>query len=103
GGAGGDVGHRARRQPGHQRPPGVPRPRGPSRRDRGCAMTTLRNLVGIPVARVALTILGLVVLLAVLGGHLAPYDPLRQFPDVLAGPGGRHLLGTDYVGRDVLS
>jgi peptide/nickel transport system permease protein len=66
-------------------------------------MTTLRNLVGIPVARVALAILGLVVLLAVLGGQLAPYDPLRQFPDVLAGPGGRHLLGTDYVGRDVLS
>jgi len=66
-------------------------------------MTTLRNLLRIPSARVALVILLGVAVLAVLGARIAPYDPLRQFPDVLAGPSGAHLLGTDYVGRDVLS
>ena len=67
------------------------------------ASSTLRNLLRIPVARVALAILAVVLLLAVLGGHLAPYDPLKQYPDILSGPTGHHLLGTDYVGRDVLS
>jgi peptide/nickel transport system permease protein len=66
-------------------------------------MSTLRNLLRIPVARVALAILAVVALLAVLGGQLAPYDPLKQYPDILSGPSAQHLLGTDYVGRDVLS
>ena len=66
-------------------------------------MTTARNLIRIPVARVALVILALVALVAVLGGTIAPYDPLKQYPQILAGPSGDHWLGTDYVGRDVLS
>jgi peptide/nickel transport system permease protein len=66
-------------------------------------MTTLRNLTRIPSARVALVILAVVAFLAVFGEQLAPHDPLEQFPDVLAGNSGTHLLGTDYVGRDVLS
>ncbi|NDG49824.1 MAG: ABC transporter permease, partial [Rhodospirillales bacterium] len=42
--------------------------------------------------------------LALLGPWLAPFDPLDQ--DLLAlnrAPGGVHLLGTDHLGRDVLS
>jgi peptide/nickel transport system permease protein len=66
-------------------------------------MTTVRNLLRIPSARVALVILAAVVFLALFGERLAPHDPLQQFPDVLADPGGHYLLGTDYVGRDVLS
>lgn len=66
-------------------------------------MTTVRNLLRIPSARVALAILAAVAFLAVFGGALAPHDPLHQFSDVLAGPSSQHLLGTDYVGRDVLS
>ncbi|MEP9364156.1 ABC transporter permease [Nocardioides sp. CN2-186] len=66
-------------------------------------MTTVRNLLRIPSARVALVILGAVVFLAIFGERLAPHDPLHQFPDVLANPSGHYLLGTDYVGRDVLS
>ncbi|WP_416969478.1 ABC transporter permease [Streptomyces sp. 4F14] len=45
-----------------------------------------------------------VAVLVVAGGALAPYDPARQ--DLLlgaAGPGGGHWLGTDALGRDVLS
>jgi peptide/nickel transport system permease protein len=66
-------------------------------------MTTLRALLRIPIARVALVILAAVVLLVVFGRTLAPHDPLQQFPDVLSGPNSHYLLGTDYVGRDVLS
>jgi peptide/nickel transport system permease protein len=66
-------------------------------------MNTVRNLLRIPVARVALALLFLVVLVAVFGGHLAPHDPLEQDPAILQGPSVQHWLGTDYVGRDVLS
>jgi len=43
-------------------------------------------------------------LLAVLAGFIAPWDPNK--PDVkriLEPPSGRHLFGTDQLGRDVLS
>jgi peptide/nickel transport system permease protein len=66
-------------------------------------MTTLRRLLSIPSARVCLVILAVVVFLAVFGSALAPYDALRQSPQILQGPSAAHLLGTDYVGRDVLS
>lgn len=66
-------------------------------------MTTLRRLLSIRSAQVCLMILAVVVFLAVFGEALAPYDALRQSPQILQGPSAGHLLGTDYVGRDVLS
>src|SRR5438105_4480989 len=45
-----------------------------------------------------------VVLTAIVGPWVAPYDPIAQ--DVrqrLAGPSASHLLGTDSFGRDILS
>ena len=66
-------------------------------------MNTLRNLLRIPVARVALAILFVVAVVAVFGATLAPHDPLEQDPAILQGPSAQHWLGTDYVGRDVLS
>jgi peptide/nickel transport system permease protein len=66
-------------------------------------MNTVRNLLRLPVARVALAILFMVALVAVFGGHLAPHEPLEQDPAILQGPSAQHWLGTDYVGRDVLS
>jgi peptide/nickel transport system permease protein len=66
-------------------------------------MTILRNLLRIPSARWALVVLAGIAFLAAFGGALAPHDPLQQYPDVLKAPGGDYLLGTDYVGRDVLS
>lgn len=43
------------------------------------------------------------VLDAVLWGLVVPYDPQAVGAQPLAGPSGEHLLGTDNLGRDVLS
>ena len=44
------------------------------------------------------------VVLAVLGERIAPYDPTAQdLFAMLEGPTAAHLLGTDNVGRDILS
>ncbi|TQC43816.1 ABC transporter permease [Rhodococcus sp. WS4] len=55
-------------------------------------------------ARAALVVLGLIVVLAVFGPALAPFDPLEQDTSaILQGPSGTHWIGTDNVGRDVFS
>lgn len=67
-------------------------------------MSTLRRVGRVPAARAALLVLALVALCAVAGSALAPHDPLAQHPAAfLRGPDTGHLLGTDYLGRDVLS
>lgn len=44
------------------------------------------------------------VALAVFGPMLAPYDPIAiDIPNRLSGPSAEHLLGTDALGRDILS
>jgi peptide/nickel transport system permease protein len=48
-------------------------------------------------------VLAVVVLLGILGPAVAPRDPLAGGATLLAGPSSRHLLGTDYLGRDVFS
>jgi peptide/nickel transport system permease protein len=49
-------------------------------------------------------ILVLSLLLALAAPLIAPYDPVKQnLGNALAKPGRAHLLGTDNVGRDVLS
>ncbi len=46
----------------------------------------------------------LLVLLAVVGPMLAPHDPITiDIPNRLSGPGAANLLGTDAMGRDILS
>lgn len=58
----------------------------------------------LPSARVAFGVLIVVAVLAVSGTFLAPDDPLAQdTAAMLHGPSVHHLLGTDYLGRDVLS
>lgn len=54
--------------------------------------------------RIAFLILLAALVAGLFGPTLAPYDPLAQdTADALAGPSAAHLLGTDYLGRDVLS
>lgn len=54
--------------------------------------------------RVVITTVCVVVLLALFGPLLAPYDPYRSdIINALLPPSGEHWLGTDQQGRDVLS
>jgi ABC-type dipeptide/oligopeptide/nickel transport system permease subunit/predicted ABC-type transport system involved in lysophospholipase L1 biosynthesis ATPase subunit len=53
--------------------------------------------------RLALLLLALPILVAVLGPWLAPHDPVLTSSHVLAPPSSQYLLGTDALGRDVLS
>ncbi|MFK4791023.1 ABC transporter permease [Microbacterium sp. ZW T5_56] len=52
---------------------------------------------------ISASVLGLIVLASILASIVAPYDPSAQSPDRLVGPSGAHLLGTDELGRDLLS
>ena len=57
-----------------------------------------------PIVTAALVWLALIAVLVVAGPLLAPHSPAEQ--DLLAGvggPSGTHLLGTDDLGRDILS
>jgi peptide/nickel transport system permease protein len=64
----------------------------------------LRALTGRPVTVVGAGLIGLVALVAALAPALAPQDPLAlDVEGRLAKPDARHWLGTDDVGRDVLS
>jgi peptide/nickel transport system permease protein len=52
----------------------------------------------------ALAIVFIVIVCAILGAQIAPYDPSAQdLLGGLAGPSSKHLLGTDELGRDILS
>ncbi|WP_433675255.1 ABC transporter permease [Microbacterium gorillae] len=61
-----------------------------------------RRRLSVPTI-LAIIVLGLIVLASVLAPIVAPYDPSAQSPDRLVGPSGAHLLGTDELGRDLLS
>lgn len=60
----------------------------------------LRN----PMSLVASVIILVLVVVALLGTTLTPYDATRvDVPNALQGPSGQHWFGTDELGRDVFS
>jgi peptide/nickel transport system permease protein len=64
----------------------------------------LRRLRRRPMAVGGMVVAGLFVLAALFAPLLAPYDPAdTNFDAVLQGPSAAHLMGTDDLGRDVLS
>ncbi|MEV5642895.1 ABC transporter permease [Streptomyces flaveolus] len=63
----------------------------------------VRRVLVLPSGRIAVAVLTVVALLAALGPVLAPQDPLATSGNTLAATSGAHWLGTDYLGRDVLS
>jgi ABC-type dipeptide/oligopeptide/nickel transport system permease subunit len=64
----------------------------------------LRRAAGARLAPLGAAVVLVAVAVAVLAPRLAPYDPLKQeIGNSLARPGRAHPLGTDNVGRDVLS
>jgi len=64
----------------------------------------LRNLVRNKGAMIGAAIMTLLALSAILAPALAPYDPLHiSIDERLQPPGAKNLLGTDQLGRDILS
>lgn len=53
---------------------------------------------------VTFVLASIIVLIALFAPHLAPYDPLSgTMTDSLKAPGDGYILGTDVLGRDILS
>ncbi len=56
------------------------------------------------LAMVGLVLIGCLLVLAVIGPFVSPYNPLLPDPvNRLKGSSGSHLFGTDSLGRDILS
>jgi peptide/nickel transport system permease protein len=71
---------------------------------RRAGRSTLSELREDPRALVSGGVLVMLALVAVFAPLLSPYDPEFLDPSLsLAGPSGAHWLGTDQLGRDVLS
>ncbi|MBW5445408.1 ABC transporter permease subunit [Cohnella sp. CFH 77786] len=84
-------------------PAGIPVPADPP--PPGPWKTAAKKFMHNPFAVAGLVIVLIFVLIALLAHKLAPYDPTRidmMFPNLPAGSEG-HLLGTDELGRDILS
>jgi peptide/nickel transport system permease protein len=61
-------------------------------------------LFGRPVVAISGILILIVLVVAIFGPWLAPYDPYEQnLSQSLAQPSTIHLLGTDVLGRDILS
>jgi peptide/nickel transport system permease protein len=66
--------------------------------------SVLRRLLRRPSAVIATAVVAAFVIIAVGAPHVAPYDPVKQdFRAIRKAPSDAYRLGTDEVGRDVLS
>ena len=64
----------------------------------------LRRAASARLAPFGATVMLAALLVAALAPLVVPYDPLKQdLGNALVRPGWAHLLGTDNIGRDVLS
>ena len=64
----------------------------------------LKRLLHNKAALISIVVIALLTLVAIFGPLLAPHDPNKvSLPLRLMGPSGAHWLGTDELGRDVLS
>lgn len=64
---------------------------------------TLRRLRRSKTAMVGLTIVVLLLLVATFADVLAPYSPTQTTPESISPPTWEHPMGTDLLGRDLLS
>lgn len=56
-----------------------------------------------PQGKIGIPILAALLLLILIGPLVAPHDPNLTTPNTSAAPSRAHLLGTDLLGRDILS
>lgn len=65
---------------------------------------TLRKLLRKPLAVIGFVIVVALVFAAIFADTIAPFDPLKpDFGAILQAPSSKYWLGTDEIGRDVLS
>ena len=63
-----------------------------------------RRLLSNRSFTIGAALVGLVLLLALLAGYIAPFDPLKgNFRARMMDPNPQHWMGTDQFGRDILS
>jgi ABC-type dipeptide/oligopeptide/nickel transport system permease subunit len=63
-----------------------------------------RSLVANRAALVSLVLIALLVLVAVFGPYLVPYNPVEtNMPNALQPPSAEHWFGTDQLGMDIFS
>ncbi len=68
------------------------------------ASSLVRFLRASPLGTAAAVLVAVAVVVAVFAAQVAPYDPLRNdYTAARQSPSAQHLLGTDNLGRDVLS
>ncbi len=66
--------------------------------------TFVRRLFANRSFTIGLVLVGIVVVLALLAGLIAPFDPLKgNFRARMVAPNAEHWMGTDHFGRDILS
>jgi peptide/nickel transport system permease protein len=63
----------------------------------------LRRSLRLWRTRIGVALVGLLVLLAIIGPYVAPYGPSTPVGAPNSNPSGTAVLGTDYLGQDVLS
>jgi peptide/nickel transport system permease protein len=64
----------------------------------------VRWLIARPLGALSIVLIAGLIMLALLAPAMTPYDPFAQDASAQAkAPSARHLLGTDYLGRDILS
>lgn len=63
----------------------------------------LKSVWRLTSGRIAIVLLSGITFLAVFGSLLEPFPPNKTVAAQLQGPSGSHWLGTDYLGRDVVS
>jgi peptide/nickel transport system permease protein len=63
----------------------------------------LRRSLRLWRTRIGVALVGVIVLVAIVGPYLAPYGPSTPVGVPNSGPNGKAVLGTDYLGQDVLS
>jgi peptide/nickel transport system permease protein len=65
---------------------------------------SLRTLLHNPGGLAGIIVMTVLILSAVLADYVMPHDPFKPNPAMaLAPPGARHWMGTDNLGRDMLS
>ena len=67
------------------------------------ASSLLRRSLRLWRTRIGVLLVAALVLLAIIGPYVAPYGPSAAVGAPNSLPGGKAVLGTDYLGQDVLS